>query len=84
MHERQTALTGPILALMLLVAMPAQAEKDAAMKAREGEINQWIEYYRKNRQQAPPVASGPQDTAGKRKEECEEKGGGEEPNKCRD
>lgn len=56
MHERQTALTGAILALMLLVAAPARGEKDAAMKAREGEINHWIEYYRKDRQ---PAAASP-------------------------
>ena len=78
-------MTGAILALMLLVAMPARAEKDAAMKAREGEINHWIEYYRNNRQQALPVVPASQDTAGKRKEEYEkEKGAGEEPNKCGD
>ena len=53
MHERQTALTGAVLALMLLVAAPALAEKDAAMKAREGEISHWIEYYRKDREAAP-------------------------------
>ena len=85
MHERQTALTGPILALMLLVAMPSRAEKDAAMKAREGEINHWIEYYRKNRQQAPSVAPASQDTAGRSKEKCEKgKGDAEEAKKCRD
>jgi len=55
MHEWQTALTGALLALMLLGAGPARAEKDAAMKAREGEINHWIEYYRKDR--APAAAS---------------------------
>jgi hypothetical protein len=45
MHERQ-ALTGVVLALILLVATPTRAEKDAASKAREGDINHWIEYYR--------------------------------------
>ena len=57
MHERQAALTGAILALTFLAAMPARAEKDAATKAQEGEINHWIEYYRKNREPAaaPPV-----------------------------
>jgi len=52
MHERQNALTGAILALMLFVAAPARAEKDAAVKGREGEINDWIEYYRKDREPA--------------------------------
>ena len=56
MHERQAALTGAILALTFLAAMPARAEKDAATKAQEGEINHWIEYYRKNRE---PVAVRP-------------------------
>ena len=55
MHERQAALIGAILALTFLAAMPARAEKDAATKAQEGEINHWIEYYRKDR--APAAAS---------------------------
>ena len=62
MHEWQTALTGAIVALMVLVAAPAKAEKDAAVKAREGEINHWIEYYRKNQPQPQPVAPAPQGT----------------------
>lgn len=58
MHERQTALTGAILALALLGAAPAQSAKDAATKAQEGELNHWIEYYRKAREPAaaPPSA----------------------------
>ena len=59
MHERQAALTGAILVLTFLAAMPARAEKDAATKAQEGEINHWIEYYRKDRQQPQPVAPAP-------------------------
>lgn len=59
MLERQAALTGAILALTFLAAMPARAEKDAATKAQEGEINHWIEYYRKDRQQPQPVAPVP-------------------------
>jgi len=46
MHERQAALTGVVLALILLVATPTRAEQDATSKAREGDINHWIEYYR--------------------------------------
>ncbi len=76
MHEWQTALTGAVLALMLLMAAPARAGQDAAMKAREGEINQWIEYYRKDRE---PAAASPAKRNGvtadaereKRKEEKE-------------
>ena len=63
MHERQAALTGAILALTFLAAMPARAEKDAATKAQEGEINHWIEYYRKNREPAAVPAAPPQDGA---------------------
>lgn len=68
MHERQAALTGAILALTLLAVAPACAENDAATKAREGEINHWIEYYRKNRRQTPPVAPAPQFAAEKERE----------------
>ena len=60
MHERQAALTGAILALTFLAAMPARAEKDAATKAQEGEINHWIEYYRKNREPAAAPPATPQ------------------------
>lgn len=73
MHERQAALTCAILALTLLAAAPARAEKDAATKAQEGEINHWIEYYRKNRQQTQPVNPAPQGAA--EKEEQREKSG---------
>jgi hypothetical protein len=59
MHKRQAALTGAILALTLLAA-PTRAEEDAATKAREGDVNHWIEYYRKNHQQPQPVAPGRQ------------------------
>ena len=74
MHERQTALTGAVLALTLLVAVPARAEKDAAMKAREGEINHWIEYYRKDREPAPasPAAKRNGVTADGDREKCKE------------
>jgi len=40
--------------------MPARAEKDAATKAQEGEINHWIEYYRKNREPAAAPPATPQ------------------------
>ena len=48
MHARQAALTGAVLLLMLPPVPPAHAEKDAAIQAQEGDINHWIEYYRKN------------------------------------
>ena len=47
-----------ILALTLLAAVPARAEKDAAIKAQEGNVDHWIEYYR-NQQQPQPVAPAP-------------------------
>jgi hypothetical protein len=34
MHERQAALTSAILALTFLAAVPAHAEKDAAIKGK--------------------------------------------------
>lgn len=53
MHGRQAALTRPLLGLLLMTAaLPAVADKDAAVKAQEGEINHWIEYYRKEREPA--------------------------------
>ena len=67
-------MTRAVLALMLLVAAPALAEKDAAMKAREGEINHWIEYYRKDREPAPasPAAKRNGVAADGEKEKCKE------------
>jgi len=74
MHERQTALTGAILALMILTAAPAHAEKDAAIKAQEGNVDHWIEFYRKNREPAaaPPVT--PQNGAASGEERGKVKG----------
>jgi hypothetical protein len=77
MHERQAALTGAILALMFLAASPAHAEKDAAIKAQEGNVDHWIEYYRKDREPATASPATPQGGAAaenggeKRKEEIE-------------
>ena len=77
MHERQTALTGAILALMILTAAPAHAEKDAAIKAQEGNVDHWIEFYRRNREPAamppatPPDGGASEEERGKRKEERE-------------
>ena len=77
MHERQAALTGAILALMFLAGVPAHAEKDAAIKAQEGNVDQWIEYYRKDREPATAPPATPQggvaaENAGeKRKEEID-------------
>ena len=73
MYERQASLIGAILALMLLVATPTRAEKDAAAKAREGDINHWIEYYQKYRQRTQPVTPAPQ--GAQEKEEQRKKSG---------
>lgn len=43
-----------ILSLLLLCAAPALAGDDAAMRAREGDINHWIEYYQRERQAQRP------------------------------
>jgi hypothetical protein len=63
MHERQAALIGTIAVLTFLAAAPVRAEKDAATKAQEGEINHWIEYYRKDREPAAAPPATPQDGA---------------------
>ena len=59
-----------LLPLMLPVASPVRAEKDAAIRAREGDINHWIEYYRKN-QQPPQPAVPAQQTTEKEREKGE-------------
>jgi hypothetical protein len=41
-----------------LLLAPALAAADAAVRAREGEINHWIEYYQRERQPLPPAAQG--------------------------
>jgi hypothetical protein len=48
------------------------AEKDAATKAREGDVNHWIEYYRKNREPAAAPPTTRQNGAAK-KEDREKK-----------
>lgn len=42
-------------ALLVLLLTPTLAVADAAVKAREGEINHWIEYYQRERQALPPA-----------------------------
>ena len=48
------------LTIMLLL-VPSFAAADAAVKAREGEINHWIEYYQRDRQ-PQLLRAAPQDT----------------------
>ena len=44
-------------ATLLLLLAPALAGADAAIRAREGDIGHWIEYYQRDRQ--PQAASRP-------------------------
>jgi len=37
--------------------LPAAAQKDAAEKVQEGNVNNWVEYYRQQR--APATTPGP-------------------------
>jgi len=62
--------------VLLLCVLPALAAGDAAVKAREGEINHWIEYYQRDRtpQPARPVVQEKQDSLSKRS-------GGEAPDR---
>jgi hypothetical protein len=66
MHERKAAL---ILALVLTGAIPPHAAAadvgDAAVKAREGDVDHWIEYYRQSR----PAAAVPPEPAARRGED---------------
>jgi len=41
--------------LFAVIACPALAQKDAAEKVQEGNVNNWIEYY-KRQQEAKPAA----------------------------
>jgi len=79
MHERQATVIGAILALTLLAAAPARAEKDAATKAQEGEINHWIEYYRKDRKPAAAPPATPQNGAAAEEEREKRNEKGEKP-----
>jgi hypothetical protein len=40
------------------VALPAAAQKDAAERVQEGNVNQWVEYYRRQREAAQAPAPG--------------------------
>lgn len=59
--------------LLLLLACSALAQKDAAEKVQEGNVNNWIEYYKKQRESdaAPPV--GVAEERGERKEKRDER-----------
>lgn len=37
---------------MLGLALPAAAQRDAAEKVQEGNVDNWVEYYRKQREAA--------------------------------
>jgi hypothetical protein len=52
MHFRHAAVS--CLVLVGLQAAPAVAERDAATKAREGDVDQWIKYYQRERSEERP------------------------------
>jgi hypothetical protein len=56
--------------LLLLLACSALAQKDAAEKVQEGNVNNWIEYYKKQRESdaAPPVGVAEEEKIDERKE----------------
>ncbi len=58
----------------MALACSAAAQKDAAEKVQEGNVNNWIEYYKKQRE---PAASPPSGIAAKEKRD-ERKDKGEE------
>lgn len=41
----------------MALACTAAAQKDAAEKAQEGNVDNWIEYYEKQREAKPPEAA---------------------------
>jgi hypothetical protein len=56
LHGRKAALRRIVATLALLaLAGPAPAEGDAAIKAQEGSVEHWIEYYRQQRESRPPT-----------------------------
>ena len=52
----------------MTLACSAAAQKDAAEKVQEGNVNNWIEYYKKQREAAPEAPRGAEEGE-KRKEE---------------
>ncbi|HEX7813196.1 MAG TPA: hypothetical protein VF460_14920 [Burkholderiales bacterium] len=44
--------------LLLLLACSALAQKDAAEKVQEGNVNNWIEYYKRQRESAATPSVG--------------------------
>lgn len=58
MHEQKGFVIAAVLSVLCFTGS-AQAQKDAAEKAKEGGIDHWIEYY-KGEQRKPTPPSGPQ------------------------
>jgi hypothetical protein len=46
-----------------LQALPATAQKDAAERVREGDVDQWVEYYRQQRAARPAPKDAPGEKA---------------------
>jgi hypothetical protein len=63
-HGRKAALIRAIAAVLLALQAPgAGAQKDAAERVREGDVNQWVEYYRQQRAATPPPKEATADKA---------------------
>jgi hypothetical protein len=63
-HEGKIALIRILSGLLFMaLACAAAAQKDAAEKAQEGNVDNWIEYYKKQRQAKPPEAAAAQGSA---------------------
>jgi hypothetical protein len=94
MHAGEVALIRAGLSALLftVIACPALAQKDAAEKVQEGNVNNWIEYYRQQREAAPspPSAAAGEKRPGntgsgaeerrEKREEIDPKVQGERPN----
>jgi len=58
----------------MALACTAAAQKDAAEKVQEGNVDNWIEYYRKQREAKPPASSaGERPAAGGKGEKRDER-----------
>lgn len=71
MHAGKTALIRILPGLLFMaLACTAAAQKDAAEKVQEGNVDNWIEYYKKQRE---PAVSPPGGAAGEKRDERKER-----------
>ena len=77
MHAGKTALIRILPGLLFMaLACTAAAQKDAAEKVQEGNVDNWIEYYKKQREpavspQSPSAGRGPAAEAEREKVKAE-------------